>query len=609
MGRNLRTGRKGAATAVAAGCLVSCVGGQAEARPNILVIMTDDQGAGDLGWNNPLVNTPHLDQLAKESALFTNFVAAPACTPSRAAFLTGRNHYHTGVWGVGPRGYLNRDEVYLPEFLRRAGYATAHFGKWGEGWTPDGRTYMRGYETVGALGSGYQHQDPRIDFNGEIRQVKGWTSDILADLTIDFIEKQTAAGKPWYAITAYIAPHSPWICAPEFSDPLEAKGYSKPLAILYGMIEQMDAATGRILGVLDRLGLAENTIVVFLSDNGATPVCEQTGGTPMDGEDWAKRNPLGLRGRKSYIWENGIYVPLTVRWPGRIPPGERRQFGAIEDLLPTFLDLAGVPSAIAPEHLPFHGVSLKPILEHPETSDPERYVFRVAIADAGSPSLGSSGIIENPAALDYQRIHAGLRGPRFKFHHLPGGSHELYDLHSDPGETTDVSAQFPEKTGELAAACRAEWDRIVKSDRRSFTMPYFVIGDSRYAHLTRGWGQLPPDTVGGNAPLSVSGSVRAPFGGVTGFTKAGDSATFGLEVVTPGTYRIVLTGQNLDQCAPLSLQLGDRMIQPEKTSARLLDFGEADLPDGEMKISVRAGEPGGAVNAASFKEIEFRGIQ
>ena len=579
-------------------------------RPNILVIMTDDQGVGDVGFNgNSWARTPVLDQLSVESARFTNFIAAPACTPSRASFLTGRNYLHVGVWGIGPRGYINRDEVYLPEYLRRAGYATAHFGKWGEGWTPDGRAYMRGYEEVGALGSGYQHKDPQIDFNGEIRQKKGWASDVLADLTIDFIERQAEEGNPWYAITAYITPHSPWMCDPGFSDPLEAQGYSKPLATLYGMIEQMDAATGRILATLDRLGLSENTVVIYVSDNGATPVCPLTGGTPEDGEDWVRRNVLKLRGRKSYVWENGIRVPLTVRWPGRIEPGERRQFGAFEDLLPTILDLTGTPESIAPEHLPLQGRSLNDALLATDSSEPDRYLFRVAVADEGTPSQGSSEIIADPAALDYEEVHASLRGSRFKFHHLPGGKFELYDLLNDSGETQDVSAQYPEKTAELAVACRQEWEQVVNSGRRSFTMPYFLIGDPRYEKLTRGWGQLPPDTVGANAPLAVSGSVRAPFGGVNGFTKPGDSATFGIEVVTPGIYQVVLTGQNLDACAPLTLQIGTQTIAPQRKTFRSLDFGEIALSAGKHEITLSAGAPEGAVKAAAFKELEFHQVK
>jgi arylsulfatase A-like enzyme len=272
--------------------LLSCPWSWAE-QPNVLVIMSDDQGIGDIGFNgNTWAHTPVLDQLATESAQFQNFIAAPACTPSRASFLTGRNSNHTGVWGVGPRGYINRDETFLPEYLKRAGYSTAHFGKWGEGWTPDQRTYMRGYQEAGALGGGYQHKDAWFDMTGKLEQKKGWTVDVISDMTIDFIQRQTTSKKPWYAITAFISPHSPWECDSKYSLPLEKKGYTKPLAALYGMIHQMDEAIGRILSELKKSGQMENTIVIFVSDNGPTPKCKRTGGTPEGSPDWKNATPL-----------------------------------------------------------------------------------------------------------------------------------------------------------------------------------------------------------------------------------------------------------------------------------------------------------------------------
>jgi arylsulfatase A-like enzyme len=558
-------------------------------RPNVLVIISDDQGIGDIGYNNPLVNTPVIDRLADESALFTGFIAAPACAPSRAAFLTGRNHFHTGVWGVGPRAFVNRDEVYLPEYLRRAGYRTAHFGKW-EGVLPGMRAYLHGYEEAGCLGGGYQHQNPDMDFNGELKTMSGWTVDILTDLTIDFIRRQTAARQPWFAVTAYIAPHAPWVCDPAFSEPLEAKGYSKPLAALYGMIEQMDGAAGRILDTIDRLGQKEKTVVIFVSDNGATHACPLTGGTPMDGPDWAKRNPFHLRGRKTSLWENGIRVPFMIRWPEKIQAGERHQLGAIEDILPTVLDLTGVPASIVPEHLPLHGRSLRPVLANAEAPDEDRGYFRLPIAPPGMPlpqEQDHIGIINDSAELDYGIVHAVLYGPQFKFHHLPGGKTELYDIKTDVAETTDLSAKYPEKTADLAAACRAEWEQLVHSPRRSFTMPYFLIGDPRYEDVQPGWRRtLPPDVVPGDAPLAVTGTVRSPYGfnGAGGFVAPGDSAAYGVNVVAPGEYRIIVSGRDLTRCAPLSLMTGGRTYSSRSLTAEQMDFGIISFSSGSHEL-------------------------
>jgi arylsulfatase A-like enzyme len=579
-------------------------------RPNILVIMTDDQGAGDVGYNNPLVRTPALDSIARDGARFDRFIAAPACAPSRAAFLTGRNHYHAGVWGVGPRAFVNRDEVYIPEYLRRAGYRTAHFGKWDER-APDMRAHLRGYDEAGCLDGGYQHRDPLMIFNGRAERREGWTSDILADLTIDFIKRRQAAGGPWFAVTAYIAPHSPWVSASEFSAPLEKKGYSKPLAELYGMIGQMDRATGRILRALEETGAADSTLVIYVSDNGATPVCPRTGGTPEDGPDWAKRNPLQLRGRKSYLWENGIRVPCAMRWPGKIVSGARAQLGAMEDMLPTLLDVAGIPDSIVPNHLQFHGRSLKPVLFDKNAPEEERMYFRLPIAGKGMPLPEEEdpvGIIDNPRRLDYRNIHTVIYGPRFKYHHLAGGGELLYEMTNAAREEKNMAREFPDITRIYGERCRMEWDAVAGGERRTLTMPYFLVGDPRHAGVLRiGKQRLPADTVAGDAPLSVGGTVRSPYGakGATGFTTAGDHASFGIEVVTPGDYLVRVTGMNLET-AGLVLRIENRDYKPLTVAGDALDFGTIRLPAGRHELRLTSVAPAPGAEKAVILEIQFR---
>ncbi len=587
------------------GCCLSSIVAQDGAikRPNILVIMSDDQGAGDIGFaGNQWAHTPVLDKLASESAQFTNFISAPACTPSRASYLTGRDFSHTGVWGVGPRGYIRRDETFLPEYLKRAGYQTAHFGKWGEGWTPDQRSYMRGYTEACALGGGYQHKDSWVDENGTLVHKEGWTTDLLADMTIDFIRKQTKANNSWYAITAYISPHSPWECDEKYSQPLEKAGYSKALAAFYGMVLQMDEATGRILKALDDLGQADNTVVIFVSDNGATPVCERTGGTPVGSEDWAKRNALDLRGQKAMVWENGIRVPMCVRWPAVIEPGVRGQFGAIEDMLPTILDLAGVDDSIVPDHLPLHGVSLKPVLFDAELPEKERYYFRLPVADEGAPQTYPKLIIEDPKTLKYERMHACLYGAKFKYHSLPGGRHCLYDMDIDPGEKTDVSEKHPEITRKMAGICRDEWDKLIASGR-GFWMPPILIGDPRYAGMKRCWAHLPPDVVPCNAAQKVGGGVSCPFEGLRGFDKKGDWASFTLDVRTAGKYEVTMSGENLDKCSELTITVGGKELVSGEVTGKTIKFGTVGLSVEVMSLEILAKSDG--QSAALIKEISI----
>jgi hypothetical protein len=575
---------------------------KASDRPNILVIMSDDQGVGDIGFNNPLVRTPALDRLAGQSAVFPRFSACPACSPSRASFMTGRNFLHTGVWGVGPRAYINRDETLLPEFLRRAGYQTAHFGKWGEGWTPDQMPQMRGYNSAVTTAS-YAHRNPQLNDNGKSIRPEGWTVDILTDLTIDFIRRESAAKKPWFAMAAYISPHAPWECDPAFSEPYERRGLSKDLATFFGMVTQMDQATGRLLAALDELGIAGNTIVVFLSDNGPTPHGEGLS-TPTHGEDWKKRNPLGLRGEKATAWENALRVPFILSWPGHIASGQRLRFATIEDVLPTLLDLAAVDPASVQPRLPFHGKSFKASLLDARVPAGERSLFTIPVVYEGAPPPDSKGIIEDPSGLSYGQVQNSVTGERFKYHSLPGGQGVLYDLESDPGESADVSSAHPDVARKMAAECRAKWDDLLAA-RRCFQMPATLIGDPRFRDLKDCVIYVRPDIVPGNTARKVAGTVTCPFKGAKGFTQPGDSVEYAIEVMTAGTYAVSVEGTGLDQCAPLTVKVGGKRLSPGKISPTKVDFGSLELGIGRSEIVVAAAAPPANASPAVLHQIQF----
>ena len=431
------------------------------AHPNVLFIISDDQGFSDFGFTgSPLVETPVIDRLAAQSAVFRNFVVAAACSPSRSTFYTGRDHLLTGVWGVPPRSNLRKDEALMPAFFRATGYRTFYAGKADTARLPESSPWERGWDQ-GYFVSGYQHRDPTLPNRLGTLQAKGWTADLITDLVLEFVREKRP--EPWFATAAYIIPHLPWVCDETFSAPFLARGLSPDLALCYGSIAQMDTAIGRLLQGLRELGQEENTLVVFVSDNGMSN--KATAEREMTESDWAKRNLHRLRGHKATVWENGIRVPLLVRWPGHIAPGERKQFGGAEDILPTLLDLAGVkPDSVA--HLPFTGVSLRPALAKAAETMERPPLFRIAISGPGSPRDG----IAEARQRKYEDHHLTLRGPRFKYHALPGGSGALYDLEADPGEQTDVQTRFPEVAARMAVECRQRWDAIIASGR-SFAPP------------------------------------------------------------------------------------------------------------------------------------------
>ena len=438
-------------------CVPAVAQPAAAARPNVLLIVSDDQGFSDFGFTgNPLVKTPVLDRLAAKSAVFKNFVVAAACSPTRSALYTGREHLSTGVWGVPPRANFRPDEALMPAFFRADGYRTFYAGKSDTARLPESSPWDRGWDQ-GYFVSGYQHRDPTLPNRGTTLEAKGWTVDLVTDLILDFVREPRP--EPWFATAAYITPHLPWVCDEKFSAPFLAQGLSPDLARCYGSIAQMDAAIGRLLAGVRAIGQADNTVVVFLSDNGMSHKAEVD--RELATTDWAKRNVHGLRGHKTTVWENGIRVPLLVRWLGQIAPGERKQFGAVEDILPTILDLAGLrPDAV--KHLPFAGVSLRPALRDAAVVRERAPAFRIAISGAGSPKPQDES---NPRPRRFEEHHLVLRGERFKFHALPGGKSALFDLAADPVEASDVADRFPEIAASMSVSLREQWAALLATGR------------------------------------------------------------------------------------------------------------------------------------------------
>jgi len=432
----------------------------AEATPNVLLIISDDQGFGDFGFTgNPLLRTPNLDRLASESAVYRNFIVAPACSPTRAALFTGRDHLLTGVWGVPPRANLREDETRMPAFFKAAGYKTLHVGKLDSAKVGNKSPTVFGWEDwLG--GGGYEQRDPMLWKPKNSVRGQGWTADLWTDYTLDYIRQHRDT--PWFASVAYIIPHLPWECAEKYRAPFIEQGCSESLAKCYGSIAHMDECIGRLLEGLSETGQDRRTIVVFMSDNGPTSLEASKQGEEELAKDvdWVKRNAAHLRGHKTQVWENGTRVPLLVRWPQRITAGERAQFGGVEDVLPTLLDLAKIDPSITP-HQPFTGVSLRESLADASAQSERPELLRMTISGSGSPA----GQIADVTQRKFEDHHFTLRGPRFKYHALPGGKAALYDIAADPGETTAAQTKFPEVTARMAKECRERWQAIIASGR------------------------------------------------------------------------------------------------------------------------------------------------
>lgn len=391
-------------------------------KPNVILIMTDDQGWGDIqSHGNSRIHTPVLDQMAESGARFDRFFVSPVCAPTRASLLSGRYHPRTGVHGV-TRGFetMRSEEVTLAEILKQAGYATGCFGKWHNGahypYHPNGQ----GFDEFFGFCAGHWNNyfDTTMEQNGLPVKTEGYITDVLTDAAINFIEKNK--DRPFFCYVPYNAPHSPFQVPDAYFRKYKLLGMDDTLACVYAMCTNLDYNIGRIFNKLRELGPDKDTIVIFLTDNGAN--------TPRYND--------GMRGRKGSVHEGGGRVPCFIHWPGHIEPGTViPQIAAHIDILPTIVELTNVNM---PATKPLDGVSLVPLLEGETGEWPDRMLFTKWANRGGVRTQDYRLVVENNRS-------------------------QLYDMVIDPGETKDLARSRPELTIKLKAAYD-NWLREVSVD-------------------------------------------------------------------------------------------------------------------------------------------------
>lgn len=390
--------------------------------PNVLLIITDDQGWGDIhSHGNEKLDTPVLDQLAADGARFDRFFVSPLCAPTRASLLTGRYHLRTGTHGV-TRGQetMRSEEVTIAEIFKDAGYATGCFGKWHNGAHYPHHPNGQGFDEFLGFCAGHWNNyfDTTLEDNGKPVKTKGYISDVLTDAVLSFMERHR--NHPFFCYVPYNAPHSPWQVPDKYFDKYKVRGFDDVTACAYGMVENLDENIGRLLRKLGELDLTENTIVLFLTDNG--PNSDRYNGD--------------MKGRKGSADEGGVRVPLFIRWPGHIQPGMQiRQIAAHIDLVPTLVELSGVSM---PKTLPLDGISLAPLLRGEIGDWPDRTLFT---------HRGNRGSART------QRWRA-VRNPR---------GWELFDMSADSGQTRDAAKEHPGVIEKLAASYEASLEDVLKA--------------------------------------------------------------------------------------------------------------------------------------------------
>lgn len=478
----------------------SCSHKPYETKPNIIIILADDQGWGDLSCNgNTNINTPNIDKLAETGVTFDRFYVCAVCSPTRAELLTGRYHVRSGVWSTGAGGErMDLDETTMAEVFKNAGYTTAAYGKWHNGMQAPYHPNSRGFDDFYGFCSGHwgNYFSPMLEHNGEIVTGDGFIIDDLTQKGLKFIEENK--DKPFLLYLPFNTPHSPM----QVPDRFWEKYKNKNLAMFYrdkekentlftkaalAMCENIDWNVGRIAQKVEELGLTENTIILYLSDNGP------------NGFRWNDN----MKGKKGSTDEGGIRSPLIIKWDGKLSAGkEISEITSGIDLLPTLAELAGIEVRTTN---PLDGLSLKSLLVDDDAEWQDRIIY------------------------NYWGGKLSLRNQKFRLDH----ENKLFDMENDPGQYIDVSEKYPNEYQQLLLA-KTNWEKEVASELGRDAKRPFTIG-----HPSVFQTQLPARDAIGHGNIKRSNKYpNSTY--LTNWMATTDKITFDAEVLTSGNYEIEL---------------------------------------------------------------------
>ena len=501
--------------------IATAQGQPAATKPNIIIILTDDQGWGDLSINgNKNLQTPNIDRLAKSGARFHNFFVSPVCSPTRAEFLTGRYHPRTGVYSTSAGGErMDLDEQTIAQVFRSAGYSTAMFGKWHNGMQYPYHPNARGFDEFYGFCSGHwgEYFSAQLEHNGKLVDGNGFIIDDLTDKALQFIDQNKE--NPFLIYLPYNTPHSPM----QVPDRWWNKFKDKELELRHdgeedipftraalAMCENIDWNVGRIMEKLSALQLEKNTIVVYFHDNGP------------NGRRWNG----GMKGRKGSTDEGGVRSPLFIRWPGTIAANRSIEaISAAIDLLPTLTDLAGIHASPAK---PLDGISLKPLLLGAQPLWPDRMIFNHW---GGNVSVRTQ---------QYRLDHTGM----------------LFDMQRDRGQRQNIANQMA-PVAETLLKQAEQWREQVLSELANPDLRPFPLGhpDSKYT-------QLPARD--GVPHGNIKRSNRFPNSSFfTNWISVDDKISWNVELIESGNFDVVLyyTCPQKDAGSTFELRFGESRLK------------------------------------------------
>ena len=552
-------------------------------KPNVIVIVTDDQGYGDLGFHgNPKIRTPNLDKFARQSLRMKNFYVSPVCSPTRASLMTGRYNYRTGIVDtfVG-RSLMHADEVTLAELLRALGYRTGIFGKWHLGDNYPLRAMDQGFQESlvlrgGGIGQpsdppgGESYFNPILQRNGKATRKEGYCSDIFTDAALDFISKNKDS--PFLCYLAFNCPHTPLQVPekyyqmykdklqmdqfPKVGRPIEGKVNLDDIAKIYGMITNIDDNLGRLFAKLDELRIAEDTIVIFMTDNGPQQA----------------RYNSGLRGRKGTVFEGGTRVPFFVRWPAQLPKDrDIDRIAAHIDVTPTLVAACG---GSVPKDRQIDGKNLLPLWKGEKIDWPDRSLFfQWHRGDVPELYRACAVRTQRYRLVQPDGVPENSKFDKTKF--------MLFDIENDPYELKDLADQQPEIVAKLKKQYE-EWFKDVESTRK-FAPPRIVIGSDQE-----------------NPTILTRQDWRGPKAGWT----PKSVGHWELQVEKESVFEFVATLPGpATKGSVLHLRLGDhkytKQIGANDTTAFIRGI---DLPAGHLRLEAWVAD-GDAVRGMRFVEI------
>ncbi|MGJ8672676.1 arylsulfatase [Rubritalea sp.] len=554
-------------------------------RPNVILVMTDDQGYGDLGCHgNPILKTPELDKMYSESVRFTDFHVSPFCTPTRAALMTGNHPAVTGAYRTSSgRTLMHPDEKTLAHLFADAGYTTGMVGKWHLGDNAPHRPQDRGFQDVvwhraGGVGQapdywGNDYFDDTYERNGAFEKFEGYCTDVWFREGIRFVEENK--DKPFFLYLALNAPHGPYFVPKEWAKPyMGNKEVSN--ANFYGMIANIDYNFGILRERLKELDLDENTILIFMTDNGTAGGAKFKG---LDSEPIVGYN-AGMRGKKSSVYDGGHRVPFFIYWPkgGLMGGKEIDTLTAHIDVLPTLADLCEIPVA---EEYDEDGVSLKPLLDGATEEFERKHHVLQYHGGAGGTAMPPGPLAFSVVLTDKWRL-------------VNSGGQYLFDVEADPAQSKDVAAEHPEEVERLRALYDPFWERVsprmtpVRIDLGNPAEPKTVLSSQDW-YMAKG-----------NPPWNFGSIKKLPK--VTG--------PWMVEVKTAGRYKITLRQWPAEANKPVKavrakLEIAGKTMESAVNPGTTGVEFEIDLPAGPSELLTYLYTENGKAGGAYFTDVEL----